>query len=618
MTRDMFGESSFTLYGQNYKEEIAKTIVSSIFSEEVSLEKEAIEEKIPAVTVLETREEFTVQTISAFHPISLKFIHEFIHLEIEAFPELEVESFCALPFRFFELDAHKYLVTETVIGFSDREKLEKAKEVITNIKSQLRLGLRSNFYARMVMEMKGNSLDGKTAYVQERVVNFIRRFPKLFDYDVISVMNQFLKDVAENFIKDRSVKDISEIILSLYLFSKKLGDRGLYKSSVGREVLVKTRSLFVEELFGRKKVVGMVVALSHLYENERLGKEHLLKACRKFARGAHFVEDSFITCSLGNGDFPLYYFELEKKEEAFTNYEKRELQAGILQNLDSYIQKYARKIFMPQNTEEVIKYTVALSKELKNPNDFPQVAVLFESQTTDSLLFTVILVRAKVKGTPAAFEVFTKKDEKGYSYKIKHVRLLGEFKEGIEIAYSMRVSSFMREDYSVDIYRARSKIIQDLQKRFGVIRDYNGGMLEKQGDKLVELQNSLRKRGIKNSVLVENFFYALSPSEIRAILDAEMIAEFFLAFYDMFSYKVQKDTMLNYKEDSVIFIANVKSERKKEAFLSEIKFFEKEIGHLVFFSLRLQEKYYLGASYKFSCEEEKVEFINKMSLCLKL
>lgn len=273
---------------------------------------------------------------------------------------------------------------------------------------------------------------------------------------------------------------------------------------------------------------------------------------------------------------------------------------------------------MPQNTEEVIKYTVALSKELKSRDDYPQIAVLFDSQTADSLFFTAIVVRGMNRSLPSAFEVFSREGEKGCLIRIKHVRSLGEEKEGLEVSYQLRISSFMREDYSVDIYRARAKVVQDLQKRFGVVRDYNGGMLEKQGGLLADLQGFLRKRGVKNSVLVENFFYAIYPSEMRAILDVETLAHFFLRFYDMFVYKVSKDSFLESDEEKVVFMARVRMEKKKEAFLSSVKAEDAEVGSLIYFSLCIQEKYYIGASYKYFDLSSKEAFVSKMSNCIKV
>jgi|GEM_PF-3312007 len=618
MTKDMFTISEAVDARVNQKELIAKSIVDSLLLEENITESSDLGSLLPLTSFFrEESGQFIIQTISLFKTSSAKFIHEFIHLEIETNSNLEVESFCALPFQFFELDAKKYLVTETVLIVKDLKTLESSYNLVRGLHKQLRLGLRSIFYARMCMEMKGRSVKSKVALVQERIMRYIHRFPEVFDYDLIPLMNEFMSQAKEVFSKNRMTKDVSKIILALYYFSKKMEIKTKIRTPE-RKIYVKSHFCFIEELFGRKKVLSIMVGLSYLFENERLAKDHLLKACRKFIKGAIDVDDTFMNISQESSDSKYFYIEIEKKDGVITPLEKRNFESGFSKYLEVHIQKFTRKIFMPQNTEEVIKYTVALSKELKTLDDFAQVAVLFDSQMTDNLLFTAIVVRARTENSLSAFEIFSKGEEKRYTCRIKHVRRLGEFKEGIEISYIMKISSFMREDYSIDIYRARSKIIADLQKKFGVVRDYNGGMLEKQGGVLSICQSVLKRRGVKNSVLVENFFYALQPSEIRAIIDGKSFEAFFMSFYEVFTYKVPKDIFFEEVSGTIVFIARVRSEKKKELFLSEMKALDIPTGNLIYFSLKIQDKFYLGATLSHGDEEEKRAFTSKMSICLKL
>ncbi len=617
MTKDMFDDAAVEFDGRSKTSSLAQTIVQSLLSEEEITNSSNISNILPKVCFIhDDHGVFILQSISEFVKTSSKFIYEFIHSEIETVSALEIESFCSLPFRFFELESKKYLVTETVIAVNDSKKIDACYSLVKGLQKQMVLGLRSSFYARMVLEMKGQSLEGKSSYVQARIMSYIHRFPALFDYDLIPLMNEFMTDAKEEFTKNRTVKDLSRMIVTLYHFSKKISLKGRARGGSSREIYAKASTLYIDELFGRKKVLSVLVGVSHLSENERFSRDHLVKACRNFIKGAMPLENSYLKLSLKGSQTLLFYLELEKKDGDISFAESKQLSSGLAKYIEVHVQKFARKIFMPQNTEEVIKYTVALSKELHSKEDFPQVAVLFDSQANEDLLFTAIIVRAK--GKKSAFEMFDKVEGRGYSFRIKHIRTLGEFKEGIEVCYSMKVTSFMREDYSIDIYRARAKIIVDLQKRLGIIRDYNGGMLEKQGDLLSVCQALLRKKGVKNSVLVENFFYAIHPSEMRAITNVESFTQFFMAFYDLFTYKNSKESVLEVNNDQLVFLARVKSERKKEGFINEIKSFDIPVGNLSFFTLCIQEKFYLGANFKFQCDEEKELFIEKMSICLKL
>ncbi|MCH9620862.1 MAG: hypothetical protein S4CHLAM20_02700 [Chlamydiia bacterium] len=615
MTRDMFDLSDVD-EAKDHKKLFGNEVVNSLLLEDEALNEQSIEKFLPLVSFAhKDHDYFEIKTMSDFQVGSAKFIYEFIYSEIETHSELEIQSFCSLPYRFFELDTKKYIVTETVLLLKDHSSLDHCYAFIQGLQKQLRLGLKSVFYARMCMEMKGGSVDNKVVFVQERVMRYIHRFPNIYDYDLIPMMNEFMKSSKEVYTKDRMTKDLSRIVMTLYLISKRVSKKG--RSGSSREMFAKARRFFVEEPFGRKRVLSVMLGLSHINENERLGKNHILKACRKFIPKAVLVDDSFKRISLEGEKGNLFYLEIEKKEGVISKDEELSLEENLVKYLEMHIQKFARKIFMPQNTEEVIKYTVALSKELKTKKDYPQVAVLFESQTNDQLIFTVIIVRAKGRKTNSAFDVFAKSEKKKYHFKINHVRMLGEAKEGIEMSYYMKISAFMREDYSVDIYKARARIIYDLQKRLGPVRDYNGGMLEKQGGALSDLQGNLRKKGIKNSVLIENFFYAIQPSELRAIISVKDLSQFFISFYDLFSYKIGREMLVEKIDSKALFVARVRSEKKKEAFLNEVKAFENRVGDLLFFTLYIQEKFYLGASFKFYEEEERVAFSQKMSLCLK-
>ena len=619
MRKDLF---DMTLDKENTKSQrdlYVKNIVDTFLVEEEVSKDQLIDTLLPKVSYsTEGADVFLVKTLSSYNAFFSNFVYQFIHSEIEAIEGLEIESFSFFPFRFFELDTKKYLVTETVIVIKNQENRKVLHKQIKGLLKQLRLGLTSFFYARMVMEMKNSSMQGKSANIQERIMQYIHRFPKRYDYELIPMMNEFIKETNEAFMKDRLVRDLARAIVTFYIFSKKINRKKRYRSLSRRKIYVKARISPIEELFGRKKVISLMIVISYLNENERIGKENIIKACRKLMPKALVVENSYRKIFKEGDKGVLIYLEVEKKDGEVTSKDKEYLQEGLSRYLDVYIQKFARKVFMPQNTEEVMKYTVALSKELRKKQDYPQVAVLFESQTNDRLIFTAIIVRATGENSLSAFEIFPNHEEKKYLYKIKQVRTLGEFKEGIEVSYHLKISSYMREDYSIDIYRARAKVIHDLQTRFGIIRDYNGGMLEKQEHLLSESHLLLRRKGIKNSVLIDNFFYAIKPEEMRAIIDKAVFLSFFESFYDLFTQKNVKDSFLEVEEEKITFLTKVKTDKKKELFLQQIRLLNRSCGEIIYFNLRIQDKFYIGAVSLGIEERWRKTFIEKMSLCFKL
>ncbi|MBI3508384.1 MAG: hypothetical protein HY069_01930 [Chlamydiia bacterium] len=109
----------------------------------------------------------------------------------------------------------------------------------------------------------------------------------------------------------------------------------------------------------------------------------------------------------------------------------------------------------------------------------------------------------------------------------------------------MPSSSFLRADCSVDLYKARSSIYAQLTQVLGELRDYNGGMLFKQIEQVNALQQALGKG--TDSVLLEKFFYALMPMEMRTSLDTETLKQFFV----LFLHAVKRDRMR--KEGDLFF-----------------------------------------------------------------
>ena len=617
MTKDMFSIHPTEENVRKKYLQLSHQIMEALFEGKPFNEHSIDQAELPKVSFFYQEEGFfVIQSASIFSESSFRFVHDFLYSEISKSSELEMESITLLPFKFFELANTKYLVTEIVISLNNFQEKDSLHNVIKGIQTQMRMGLSSNFYARMVLEMKGNSFGGKNVYIQQRIVQYIHKFPLVYDYDLINFMNDFFKEVKEEFIKNRSVNDVSKIIINLYFLSKKIGQKRKNRAGLFRDIRVRSHFVFKEELFGRKKVLGVIIGLSHLSEHERLGEENILKACKKIIHKIFISEMSFIKMIGKELNNHLVYVELYKKDETITHKEREKISSNLNKYIENHIQKFTPKIFMPQNTEEVMKYTVALSKELKEKSDYPQVAVLFDSQTNDHLNFTAIILKIKEERR-GIFEIFDGSDNKKYSYKINHVRSLGEFKHGIEISYKMKSAFFMREDYSVDIYKARSRVIHDLQERLGVIRDYNGGMLEKQSDLISECQGVLRKKGVKNSILIENFFYSIQPFEMRAILDVNDIVKLFMKFYDLFTYKTSKSLVLDEKKMEIVFITRVKSELKKENFIKEVRDLQISCGDLLFFIIQIQGYYYLGANIFSEDSDERKNFMEKMSLCFK-
>lgn len=64
----------------------------------------------------------------------------------------------------------------------------------------------------------------------------------------------------------------------------------------------------------------------------------------------------------------------------------------------------------------------------------------------------------------------------------------------------------------------------------GPVRDFNGGMILKQGELLSQLKESFWEISEKDPLLIENFFYSLTPIEKQTTLPLSTYASFFKCF----------------------------------------------------------------------------------------
>jgi hypothetical protein len=100
-------------------------------------------------------------------------------------------------------------------------------------------------------------------------------------------------------------------------------------------------------------------------------------------------------------------------------------------------------------------------------------------------------------------------------------------KEATVFRVKMSKDPFIRADHTIDLNRARQVVVSELYDIIGDIRDYNGGMISRQNELLGELKSSLEGNVKVNELLLENFFYSLTPVIMRSVLELEPLNKLF-------------------------------------------------------------------------------------------
>lgn len=220
----------------------------------------------------------------------------------------------------------------------------------------------------------------------------------------------------------------------------------------------------------------------------------------------------------------------------------REEQIAIRKNLPDLITQLQKKlpceftrqseytihpIFMPRNEEDTFRNLIVIASQIKFIRDLPQVSIHYEKQTDMELIFTVIL--ARVQKGPSLRKYLEKSRLK---MEIDDVRTMGHVKqkypkETAILRITLNKRPFFRADYSLDLLRARQKIVLGLTECLGEIRDFNGGMIGKQDEALTQLRQEIGKLSREQEFVLETFFYSLKPIVMQTVHDTFLLKKHF-------------------------------------------------------------------------------------------
>jgi hypothetical protein len=430
-----------------------------------------------------------------------------------------------------------YSLCEVMLHVDSPEDLEEIYRNLPIIETEIRLGVESSYYARRILDVKGLSPDEKTAMVQECITYLVRRLPKDFDFDVMMEMQHVLVMCRDDFKAARDSRHLSRIISIHYLFRKRLRE-AVKQVPEKRHLHFKLFKTRIKDSKGEKHVLAIVVGINFLLDNEAFEKRHLMTAIQNYLPNAHAVEDSFFANRRGTENIATLYLEIEKAGGAeFSSEEIQILRNELPIDLKDRIEHLMHPIFMPRNEEEIMRNVLSLSSQIKYIRDIPQVAITFDEQSHTNVFFTVILVRVAKPGVGTIQDYF-KGANTFLTYIPDRCKTVGYLrkkyaKEATIFRVKLTKSPFLRRDHSIDLYKARQAVFNELCRLIGDMRDFNGGMISKQNELLCSVRELLGEAVKYNELLLENFFYSLLPVSMRTVLEPEPLKTLFLLLLEM-------------------------------------------------------------------------------------
>lgn len=496
-----------------------------------------------------------------------------------------------------------FLVLQAKLLMKNEKSLNKALLHLPSLSTHILSGLRNPSTLKTFFSDHPLLENTKSADVHKELVFLMEKFPSLFDSSLFIEMSRFFSLCPKSFFAPRTARLITKIISShFFMRTNLLRQFSLFPEKKHLEVrYIRTELNF---FFGSKPVLGLVLGIAPLDKHEFFAEEHILEAAQSLLPGIQSVQGSFYSYQGTQDPFCTLYIELEKKDGSrFSQNDIFILKKELEYELKRRIEKLVPSIFMIRNEEETMRNILILSQELKYLSDLPQVMISLEKQTPTEIVFTVILVRLLKPGQPSLSQSFHGL-QSGAQFvldRLQHVGFLRKNYPKEANVFHLKLpkdSKLLRADYSVNFYLARQKAAALLIDAIGPFRDYNGGMILKQGELFYQFKDAFSALSQKNSELLENFFFSLNPIETQATLPLASLQLLFRQFLEAKETKfLNKDhyfLKIEEKKDHIFAMLRTQDTSFKEEIHTSLTRHELWSKSLIHTSLHIQGYLYVG------------------------
>jgi hypothetical protein len=621
------GESYYRLYLDVVRQTLLKILPKSLFDSYRATGVVSNEEKanyhnlLPFFCSTDTGEipgDMSFYAISRYRTNSFKFFFEMISRWLVPGKRLDVLLIHAVDFTIPEICSDKYTLCEVVVRLVSKEDFQLIKSNLPILESEIRLGINSSYYAKRILEIRGLAANDKTALIQEYITNLVARHPEHFDQDLINEMQHVLVFCHDEFKANRCCDHLTRIIALTYLFRKWLIS-SIEKNPFKRYITIKLFRARIDMNKSPKKVLGVLIAINFIKENEVFEKTQLLKAIRHFVPDVEVVEGSFLSHRRGGEQICNLYFEIEKTSKTdFTVDEIIKLRRELPNELKNHIEQLVHPVFMPRNEEEILRNIMILSDQIKFNCDIPHTIITFDEQTHSELTFNVILVRLAETTKPSIQEEFETM-QSPYEFIYDWSKVLGTIKKKLTktaTVFRLRFlkESFLRKDQTVDLYRARKAVATELERVLGDVRDYNGGMFTKQNELLDCARGLLGDKVLLHEYLFENLFFSLQPVVMRTILEAEALCELFQHLLELSNNEGDESGKIIRTPCFIYGVFRYKPEElfKKEALQKTIQQLNVQSFDLAHACIKIDNIWHLGFVYRCDQIDRQEQFCSQI------
>ena len=554
------------------------------------------------------------------------FVSEMIKRWLLPHQETTILSFEHLEFHFDHYPKEALFLGEAKILIQNKKEANLLKENLPLLKREIISALSARRYAKALLETKILPLDHKMNLIRESFIKLIHRFPDELDEILFERLAFMQAYASKEFREERSYIHIGKIILTFVLIRSHLR-RELNAFPEKRHMKIRFMPAELSFPFGKKPVLGLSIGVNLFHQYEFFNEKHVLRAVQKFIPNVRIVAGSTYRSNLLNDPIATLYVELEKNDGTqLTLDERKLLRRNLEEELKKRIEHLVPSLFMVRNEEETMRNILMLSRELKSVDDLPQMMITFDQHSQEDLVFTVVLLRVKKEGMPPLQDLMKNVDPR-IRFILDRVQIVSFLHRIHPIEANVfrlqiaKLPSFLRMDFSVNLYLAREEVVAFLNKHLGEIRDYNGGMMVKQGELLTQFKRLFQDISIRNQELLENFFYSLNPIESQATISLQSLSFFFELFVKMTEkeYSNTQSYLMQMDKDEDITIAITRANDPDfrsyvEEALSETHIQDRSLVSSV---LTFEGSYYLSYLYEEPDEKKQKLFEETLTKTLE-
>ena len=550
------------------------------------------------------------------HPVASlpcqRFILEMINRWLLPFQETTIISFDHLMFQFDHYLKETLFFAKAKVLIQSKKEGMMLAENLPLLKQEVVSALSAGRYAISLLESKALPLDSKMNLIRESFIHLLRRFPDDLDEVIFERLAHFQAYASKEFRQERSYSHLGRVILTFMLSQAHLA-REINSFPEKRHMKIRFMPTALSFPFGQKPVLGLTISVNLFHKYEFFNEKHVLRAVQKFIPNLRIVPGSTYLASTANDSIVSLYVELEKSDGSVLTLEERKILKKELDiELKKRIEHLVPSIFMVRNEEETMRNILMLSRELKSEHDIPQMMISFDQHSRDDLIFTVVLLRVKEASSPPIHKLLKNVDDRirfvpDRVQNVSYITKNHPIEANVFRLHLTKLPSFLRMDFSVNLYLAREEVVKFLNRHLGEIRDYNGGMMLKQGELLTQFKRLFQDVSQKNQDLLENFFYSLNPIEAQATIPLPSLSLFFETFIRIVDKEFSRDRtfILEISEDEQLTIAFIRGNNPEfRALLQEPLTGAMTQGrHLVSSSINFEGGYYQG----FLCIDPRIE-----------